>query len=318
MLLLTNHDHSGTAAYGPGVTGAAPCARPAPHSAAKEADMGGPSPHPAALAEFLASLRAGTDPADLPLIGEPVRASSRSGVSRAQAAEAVGMTAEWWSLIEDGGATLEAPYLERIARVFRLSAPSREFLYIIALGREPDSLVRPLVISPQTQMLLDGMQWPAYISDAVWDVHAVNRRMTELFPTIQPGTNIMVTAMCEPEVIARMPDWAQTWARPMLGQLRAAADLLPPPYPRAIAKLTDTVLDRNPAARDVWDKYPNTIYVHPDGAVRPLLDQDGHLIVVRLSATVLAGYPHSRMVVFTPEEPVWPPRAPDRQNVTDR
>lgn len=271
-----------------------------------------PTPDPAALGEFLRTLRARADPARFASVGAVARSGAR-GVTQAQAAEAVGMTEGWWRRIESAAAVLEIRYVDRVVEAFGLTGVERMILHRLSQGWEPVSAPRSEMLVPQqTRVLLDGLPWPAYVSDPAWDILAANRHVTEWFPTVRAGSNVMVEAVTDTASRERLHDWERCWARPMLGQLRAARLSLPEVYVDRLSEVIARILAESPAAAAVWERYPHTLYVHPDGAVRPVLlpPELGGLRLVRLSASELAGFPYSRLMVFTPvnvDRPVrWP------------
>jgi transcriptional regulator with XRE-family HTH domain len=254
----------------------------------------------AALSEFLQVKREKADPARFPLTGSPTRASTLRGVSQAQVAEALGMTEGWYRQIETGRKHLEQRYLEHMVELFQLTAVERAVLYRLSQGWEPDMPLTPLVVGPETRAIIDGVPFPAYASDPLWDIKYANAHLTEMFPPLKVGANVMREAMTSPLMRELLVDYRESWFRPMLGQLRERMEVLaPPPVAAGLEELVATILRESPEAAEVWNSYPNTVYVRPNGAVRPIR-RNGVVENIQLGASDIEGNPMCNMIWVVP------------------
>ena len=253
----------------------------------------------AALGEFLRGKRENADPDRFPLTGSLTRASALRGVSQPQVAEALGMTEGWYRQIELGKARLELRFVEKVVRAFELNATERAELYLLSQGWEPDVPLTPLVVGPELRAIIDALPYPAYLSGPSWTIEYANAHLPAMFPPLRAGRNVMLEAMTNPVMRDLLADWREAWARPMLGQLRDALGRVPEPYLSDLRILAGEIRRLNPEADEVWRMYPDTVYVRPNGAVRPVTI-NGRTGQIRLGASHPDGLPHCSMIWIVP------------------
>lgn len=256
----------------------------------------------AALGEFLRVKRENADPSRFPPSGCWTRSSTLSGVNQPQTAEALGMSEGWYRRIELGKEHLDLRFVERVVEVFGLTATERAELYLLSQGWEPDVPLTPLVVGPELRAIIDGLPYAAYLSGPSWTIEHANEHLTATFPPLRVGSNVMLEAMTNPEMRRLLVDWREKWARPMLGQLRDALGRVPEPYLSELQILAGQIRRRSPEADEVWQMFPDTVYVRPNGAVRPALI-NGRVEQVLLGASNPDGLPHCSMIWVVPLGP---------------
>jgi transcriptional regulator with XRE-family HTH domain len=131
------------------------------------------------LGEYLRARREQLRPEDF---GLPAGSRRRTpGLRREEAAQLCGISATWFTWIEQGRTTaISVPTLVAIARGLRLSRAEREYLFQLA-GRSDPVRTRPTAAAPSLQPLVDAVDAPAYLLDRHWDAIAWNRAAAELF-----------------------------------------------------------------------------------------------------------------------------------------
>lgn len=132
-------------------------------------------PASGSLATYLRELRIRLDPAALGYAGGRRRTR---GLRREEVAERAGMSANWYSWLEQGRGGAPSPEaLDRLARALLLNDVEREHLFLLGLGRPPEVRYQPpATITPRLQRVLDALDSsPALIRTATWDVIAWNR-----------------------------------------------------------------------------------------------------------------------------------------------
>jgi transcriptional regulator with XRE-family HTH domain len=209
------------------------------------------------------------DPHDIP--GLDVGSMPRRTISQQTVADLVGVSQAWYSKLERGeiGPHYSGEFLDRVAYVLRLSDDERTVLFRLAVGRDPAPRVRAssTMANAVLKRVIDELQWPAWISDAAWDLVIHNRHMAEWFPHIEYERNIMRWVFFHPQSQLQLIDWKTVWAPPMLAQMRAAHAQWPDN--KRLAHLIEESLSVNDHARHLWENEP-TVDVHPDGDRRRL------------------------------------------------
>lgn len=174
------------------------------------------------LGRFLKSRRARLKPADLGLKAGPRRRAP--GLLREEVASAAGMSATWYTWMEQGRPTNPSNHLlERLAKVLKLDAVERTHLFRLA---RPEPAAKPSVLDPALATLLRGLHpHPAYVFDSLWNVVAWNDAATALLGAFDPSdplrANVLVRLFCDPAWRRLFTDW-KTIARSAVAQYRAA------------------------------------------------------------------------------------------------
>lgn len=107
------------------------------------------------------------------------------GWRREEVAQRSGISTAWYVSLEQGrGGAPSAKVLDCISRALHLNKIEREHLFLIGLGRSPDtrSGSRPKIV-PRLQAILDRLNpCPALIKSAGWDVLAWNEAWLSFVP----------------------------------------------------------------------------------------------------------------------------------------
>lgn len=170
--------------------------------------------------EYLRARREQLRPGDF---GLPAGQRRRTpGLRREEAAQLCGISATWFTWIEQGRTTaVSVPTLAAIARGLRLSRAEREYLFQLAGHNDP---VRPRSVAtpPSLQPLVDAVGTPAYVLDRHWDAIAWNQAATDLFAPWLGGVehNLLRFVFLEPMARRFILDWPQR-ARRLVAEYRA-------------------------------------------------------------------------------------------------
>jgi hypothetical protein len=184
-----------------------------------------------------------------------------------------------------------------------LTAPEREHLFLLALGRPPPvRYSRPDHITPRLQRVLDAMPTsPALIKTATWDVIAWNTAATRLltdYSKLPPGErNVLRLIFTNPAVMAAQDDWWNV-ARYVVGAFRA--DAARAGAGAEIKALVDELSRCSPEFERLWRE--NDVADHADGTKRLRHPEHG-LIELEFSMFAVEGRPDLGMLVYNPATP---------------
>ncbi|WP_392838710.1 XRE family transcriptional regulator [Streptomyces sp. LN500] len=143
------------------------------------------------------------------------------------------------------------------------------------------------------QEAVDGMQHPAYVTDASWELVAHNTQFARLFPGGRVPTNTMRWMLLDPDGRNTLTNWATAWAPLVIPQLQAA--LSQRSDDEILRQLEKEVL-ADPDCAPLWDA--GRAHIHPDGDERPLLHAlDGPGWVTMCAAQPMAA-PGARLIVL--------------------
>ncbi|PZR96702.1 MAG: transcriptional regulator [Candidatus Chloroheliales bacterium] len=136
----------------------------------------------AELALFLRTRRARLSPRQ---VGLPAVGRRRTpGLRREEVAEVAGVGVSWYTWLEQGRAiTVSASVLDSVARALQLDASERNHLFILAREEVP-AAPTPLTFSVDlaVKQILDSLEiYPAYVTNARWDVVAWNQAACRIF-----------------------------------------------------------------------------------------------------------------------------------------
>lgn len=109
-----------------------------------------------ALGKFLKDRRMRLNPASL---GISVGRRRTPGLRREEVAQRANISVTWYTWLEQGrGGAPSAHVLERVASALLLTETEREHVFLLGLGRPPETRYRPTEdISPRLQRVLDAM-----------------------------------------------------------------------------------------------------------------------------------------------------------------
>lgn len=134
------------------------------------------------LSEFLRSRRERLSPADA---GLPAGGRRRTpGLRREEVAALAGVGLTWYTWLEQGRQIgVSDTFLDNLARVLKLDAAERRYLYLLTQQRPPAEPGKTwCVVPPVVRRLMDDLALrPAYVSNLRWDILAWNAAADRVF-----------------------------------------------------------------------------------------------------------------------------------------
>lgn len=258
------------------------------------------SSSPTPLGAFLRDRRARMDPASFGFGGR----RRTPGLRREEVAQRANISPTWYTWLEQGrGGAPSADVLDRLAKGLMLTAPEREHMFLLALGRPPAATYsRPDHVTPRLQRVLDALSnSPAIIRTATWDVIAWNtaasRLLTDYSELPRKQRNVLRLIFSNPAAMAAQDDWWNV-ARYVVGAFRA--DAARAGANAEIRALVDELSRLSPEFERLWRE--NEIAAHGDGTKR-LRHPELGLIELEFSMFAVEGRPDLGMLVFNPATP---------------
>ncbi len=180
------------------------------------------------LGEFLRARRAQLAPED---VGLPTTGRRRTaGLRREEVAVLAGVSTTWYSCLEQGRANqASASVLDSVARVLRLGDAERAHLFVLAGETSPKLRTPPDVIDPAIVLVINALQYPAYLVSRHDDLQAWNAAAAALFgnwvmPDADADTgkpNLLHWVFAAPYARSLLVDWHRQ-ANAVLARFRAA------------------------------------------------------------------------------------------------
>ncbi len=184
------------------------------------------------LGDFLRTHRARLVPTSLGLPAGGRRCTP--GLRREEVAQACGMSATWYTWLEQGRDVSASPAtLAGLAGALRLTPAERAYLFELAGKRDPSA---PPAASPDDDMdvppaiarAIAAIGVPAYLLDRAWNARAWNDAAARLFvgwldrgaSERNPGRNLLRYIFLSPVARRVIPDW-ENRARRVLAEFRA-------------------------------------------------------------------------------------------------
>lgn len=134
------------------------------------------------LSDFLRSRRERLEPAD---VGLPSTGRRRTpGLRREEVAALSGVGLAWYTWLEQGREiSVSSTFLDNLARVLRLDAAERRYLFFLTQKRAPAEPGRTWCIVPSVihRLMGDLTLRPAYVINLRWDVLAWNEAADRVF-----------------------------------------------------------------------------------------------------------------------------------------
>ncbi len=206
-----------------------------------------------ALGRFLQDRRAKLDPTSFGFSSVRRRTP---GLRREEVAQRANISSAWYVCLEQGrGGAPSADVLDNLAKALLLTDAEREHLFLIGLGRAPESRYRhPDDIEPRLQRILDGLgPAPAFLKTATWDVIAWNQAATVLWPNLGQlpvkERNTLRLVFLDPHARALYYDW-EAVARTSVAAFRA--DVTRAGAMAEVAALIDELSHASPEFRAMW------------------------------------------------------------------
>ena len=252
------------------------------------------------LGAFLRDRRARMDPAAFGFGGR----RRTPGLRREEVAQRANISPTWYTWLEQGrGGAPSADVLDRLANGLMLTAPEREHLFLLALGRPPAARYsQPDHVTPRLQRVLDALpNSPAIIKTATWDVIAWNAAATRLLTDYgklpREERNVLRLIFTNPVTRDAQDDWWNV-ARYVVGAFRA--DAARAGAGTEINALVDELSRLSPEFQSLWRE--NDVAAHADGMKRLRHPQYG-VIELEFSMFAVEGRADLGMLVYNPATP---------------
>jgi transcriptional regulator with XRE-family HTH domain len=257
-----------------------------------------PRPEIGSLGAYLRELRTRLDPAAMGYAGGRRRTR---GLRREEVAERAGISANWYSWLEQGrGGAPSADALDRLAAALLLTEVEREHLFLLGLGRPPEVRYQPPAgVRPRLQHVLDAMDsCPAMIRTATWDVIAWNRAAAIVFndyAALSPAErNVLRLTFLDPLAREKSFDWEGV-ARFVVGVFRG--DTTRAGAAATVQPLVDELCAKSPDFAAMWR---DSEVRGSCESVRRLRHPELGEIAFEFSAFAVDGRPDLALLVYTP------------------
>ena len=258
---------------------------------------------PNQLGTYLRDRRTRLDPATFGFGGGRRRTP---GLRREEVASRANISPTWYTWLEQGrGGAPSADVLDRIAKGLMLTAPEREHLYMLGLGRPPEARYQPVDgISPRLQRVLDGMVLsPAIIKTSMWDVVGWNRAaallLTDYAKLPREGRNILRLMFGSSHARARSEDW-DSIARFVVGAFRADVARAGANNSAEATRLVAELSRISPEFERLWQD--GDVVAHGEG-VKRIHHPDAGLLAMEFSSFAVEGRPELGMIIYNPASP---------------
>lgn len=250
------------------------------------------------LGTFLRDRRSRLDPAAL---GFPAGRRRTPGLRREEVAQRANISPTWYTWLEQGrGGAPSEDVLERIASGLMLTAPEREHLFVLGLGRPPAIKIRGSdEVTPRLQRVLDAMPTsPAIIKTATWDVVAWNAAaaavLTDYSLLPREHRNILRLVFTNSKVKSAQEDWRSV-ARYVVGAFRA--DAVRAGATTEITRLVEELSRLSPEFEALWRD--NDVAGNADGHKRVHHPKQG-MLELEFSSFSIEGRPDLGMIIYNP------------------
>lgn len=217
-----------------------------------------PSGKPSGRARELgAFLRAHRERLGPEAIGLPAGRRRRTpGLRREEVAQLGGLSATWYSWIEQGREVSASPAaLARVANVLRLGRAERAYLFELAGKRDPDEHGAEGSPLPAAALAcVATIRSPAYILDRYWNARAWNAPAERLFTgwlDRAGARNLLRFIFVEPEARGLIDPWEER-ARRVAAEFRAASGAYR--HDKALGLLVATLRRDSPDFARFWDE----------------------------------------------------------------
>ncbi len=259
------------------------------------------------LGDFLRTRRARLSPEEL---GLP-RGSRRKtpGLRRAEVAQMVGVSVDWYTWLEQGRAIRPSTQvLERLAQTLRLDANERNHLFLLAQQQAAPVLLPEMEsVSPALQHFLDQFgARPAFVSGRRGDVLAWNDAGCAVFGDLRQRAgrerNTIWGVFTNPLARQFIVNWEED-ARYLLAQFRSSCGRYP--GDPQLAELIHDLMLVSPEFRAWWPDHE--VQSGQEGRKALNHPQVGYIVFERLTFQVF-DTPDLKVTVYTPLEEADTPR----------
>jgi transcriptional regulator with XRE-family HTH domain len=254
------------------------------------------------LGGYLKDRRTKLDPAAFGFAAERRRTP---GLRREEVAQRANISPTWYTWLEQGrGGAPSAEVLNRISRALMLTELEREHVFLLGLGRPPESRYRKNDgVTPRLQRVLDALDpSPALIRNARYDVVAWNRAATVMlmdYGSLRPEQrNILRVIFLDPRARAAQYDW-ESVARFVLGAFRV--DAARAGAGAEIEPLVEELCRLSPEFNAMWRD--NDVQGHHGEKVKHIRHPVLGPLAFEYSAFAVDGRTDLTMVVYNPATP---------------
>jgi transcriptional regulator with XRE-family HTH domain len=249
-----------------------------------------------ALGGFLRAQRERSAPATLGLSVGPRRRTP--GLRREEAAQLCGLSATWYTWIEQGRDVSVSPStLAQIARGLRMSTAERAYLFELAGKLDPDrGMAHDIPLS--VLLCVDAIDAPAYVLDRYWTARRWNTKATRLFTGWLDGSherNLLRFLFLRSEARKLICDWEER-AHRIAAEFRAATT--PHVDDPALLRLVDELHRESADFARFWDA--QAVLQREGGERRFNHPRSGFLRYRQVSLTI-TGWPDFRLTMLLPE-----------------
>ncbi|MER5358424.1 helix-turn-helix transcriptional regulator [Streptomyces sp. NPDC002785] len=234
----------------------------------------------------------------------------RQGISQETTATLLGCSTRWYATLESGRMKNATPeFLESVAAVLQMNDQERQFLFLYVTGELSPAADRAhCTLHPRWAQLVERQPYPACIYTRCWDLVVANPGYLDLVFGVRtksvaemPDRNVLRWCLLnEAFRTERLVDWRDSWAVPVLGELRAA--IAANPDSQDLMALLDSLL-ADPVVKELWDAEIGALPTHPDGTTLSIDDPArGRVEFTVLAANVM----HARDLSFVTLMPTGP------------
>jgi transcriptional regulator with XRE-family HTH domain len=250
------------------------------------------------LGTYLRDRRSRLDPL---AFGYPPGRRRTPGLRREEVAQRAHISPTWYTWLEQGrGGAASADVLDRIARALLLTDVEREHLFLLGLGRPPETHYQGAEgVSPRLQKLLDVLEFsPAIVKTPAWDVVAWNKAASVVltdYGALPPAErNILRRIFLDPHVRAAQYDWKAV-ARFVVSAFRA--DTARAGASDQVAPLVEELSRRSPEFAAMWQD--KEVRSYGEG-LKKIRHAKAGMIAFEYSSFAVDGRPDLAMVVYNP------------------
>lgn len=252
------------------------------------------------LSEFLRSHRERLSPVDA---GLPAGGRRRTpGLRREEVAALAGVGLTWYTWLEQGrDISVSATFLDNLARVLKLDAAERRYLYLLTQQRLPAEPGKTWCVVPQVvhRLMGDLLSRPAYVINLRWDVLAWNSAADRVFrfsAHAPERRNLLWLLFVDPHIRSLYDPWDDQ-ALQMLSQFRR--DFVKATQEPDICALIKDLEKVSPDFREWWQQ--QHIHGSDDGWQRLHLEGLGPVTFEYTKLTIDEDH-HLRMVYYAAME----------------
>ena len=259
----------------------------------------------AALKKLLEERRGLIDPSTYDIAPHPRGKKGRRapGLSQQQVADLCHVSRNTYVNLESGITVPDVSLLRRVATLLGLN--EQEWIAVCryaGIGDPPGPLnpASGKELPAGWQKVVDDQGYPAYVTDASWDVIAYNKPFERFFPEGRVPWNTMRWMTLEPDGRRMLIDWRTAWAPLVLPQLSAA--LAARPDDETLQRLERDVL-ADPDCAPIYEA--GGAYIHPDGDERPIrhaIDGKGWVALHASQPLTAPGARHITMIFYPGEQ----------------